>query len=102
MNIKFFNPDLSSKLEIALDWELKLAGIYAEIAKEIPDPVLQSLIYSLSGDAYGHFRTLAIFQSLTESPLEQNTSSTKGQPYPTSRPLTKKLSFPVKTTNTKS
>ncbi|NLJ75366.1 MAG: hypothetical protein GX331_10295 [Firmicutes bacterium] len=100
MNRHLLIPDLASKIEIAQECELKLAGIYADIAKNMTDPTLQSLIYSLSGDAYGHFRTLAIIQTLTESRDKRHTSPTEMQPYPTahlSHPSMRKSSFRVRT-----
>lgn len=103
MNKQFCVPDLASRIEIAQDYELKLTGIYAEIAKEITDPTLQSLIYSLSGDAYGHFRMLAIIKTLSESLDDQRNSPTKIQPDPAvhlSHPAMKKSSFLVRTTST--
>lgn len=103
MNRQLFIPDLASDIEVALDYELKLAGIYAKIARELTDPTLQSLIYSLSGDSYGHSRTLAIIQALTKSLAEQHISPTTIHPYPTlhlSHPPLKKSSFRVKPVNT--
>lgn len=77
MKKHLFDPELVSKIQTALDWELKLAGLYAEIANEMPDQSLQSLIYTLSGDAYGHLRTLAVFQALVEGLSEQHFALSK-------------------------
>lgn len=52
--------NLVLKIETTLNTELHLAGLYADIAKDIIDPALQTFIYSMAGDAYGHYRALAI------------------------------------------
>ena len=65
--------NLVSKIETTLNTELHLAGLYADIAKDIIDPALQTFIYSMAGDAYGHFRALAIILALTDSQNIQQT-----------------------------
>lgn len=112
MNENILAPDLASKIEIAQDTELKMAGLYADIANHISDPTLQTLIYSLSGDAYGHFRILATIQTFTGTQSLHHTLAPKQQLHPTlhlnrnDTPLSqlsgKKSSFQVKTTSTNS
>ena len=60
MAANLFESDTLALLKTAQDSELHLSGLYAEIAKNVADPALQPLIYSMAGDAYGHFRILAI------------------------------------------
>lgn len=108
MNKNLLTPDLISKIEIAQDSELKMAGIYADIANHIIDPALQTLIYSLSSDAYSHFRILAVIQTLTRKQNSHHNLTPKQQIHPTpndtprSHLSNKKSSFRVKTMCTSS
>ena len=64
MNKHVLGPDCVPEFEMAQSWALRLAAMYAEIAKGIDDPSLQAILYSLTGDMYGHVRTLAVFHEL--------------------------------------
>ena len=89
MNKHPFGPDLAARLEMAQHWALKLAGVYAEIAKGIDNPSLQAIIHSLCGDVYGHVRTLAVFQTFTTGDSEQqHATPTRNEPCPTPHPPT--------------
>lgn len=45
----------------AIDDEIRLIGVYAEIAQSIEDSGVRNLFLSIAGDEYGHARALALF-----------------------------------------
>ena len=64
MSKHVLGPDYVPEFESAHSLALRLAAIYAEIAEGIDDPSLQTILNSLTGDMYGHARTLAVFHEL--------------------------------------
>jgi len=61
------SPQLISKIEQVIDYDIKIMSLLTEVADEIPDPIVHTLITSIIGDNNNHIRffTLLLSQAAT-------------------------------------
>lgn len=61
------SPELISKFEQIIDHNIQVMGLLAEVAEDIRDPILHTLITSFIGDENGHVRFFTLLLTLINS-----------------------------------
>lgn len=60
-------PHVIDKFEQVIEYEIQVIGTLAEIANDIGDPALRTIITSVIGDENGHIRLFELLMLLTSN-----------------------------------
>lgn len=72
MSYNKLTPELISKFEQVIDYNIKNMSLLAEIAEKIDDPTLLAIITSIIGDENSHIRLFTLLLLLADNVASPN------------------------------